>query len=299
VDVLDHLRRHPELAAGGFTWDDHQVLFYSRVRSLLGGDDVVLDFGAGRGKFAEILADQPFKLGLVSLGDACRTFVGADMDPVVATNPLVDAAVVLPAGGSLPFADSSVDLIVSWAVFEHVAEPERCARELDRVLRPGGWLCAWTPNRWGIVGLGGRVVPNALHTWVLQRILGDARARADVFPTRYRMNTWRRLRELFPAERFVHAGYAVSGPQVYLARSRAASAVARAYQAVPGHRTAGYLHVFLQKRPAGTGRYRGPGPTDPSEGSRLVSTWAAAANNGHDTVGEVMVSPAVRPATAR
>jgi SAM-dependent methyltransferase len=252
VDVHPNLQQlYPELAAGGFTRDDHRLIFYSRVRALLSSKETVLDFGAGRGKFAEILAGSGFALDLVSLRDACAMLVGGDVDPAVARNPLVDSAVVVPPDGSLPFADASFDMVVSWAVFEHVATPERCARELARVLRPGGWLCAWTPNRWGIAGLGAQLVPNAWHPWVLRSLVRDPRDEVDVFPTRYRMNTRRQLRRLFPPDRFLDASYALSGPPVYVARSRLAIALARAYQSVPGERTATYLHVFMQKRPMG------------------------------------------------
>lgn len=239
---------YPEYAAGGFTRNDQQVPFYSRVRALLSGDETVLDFGAGRGKFAENLAGNKFKLDLVSLNTACGLLVGGDVDPIVAENPLVDQAVVWPVDGSLPFSDSSFDLVVSWAVFEHVERAERCAAELDRVLRPGGWLCAWTPNKWGIVGLGARLVPSAWHAWFLRNIVRDNRAEVDVFPTRYRMNTRRELRRLFPPERYLDASYAMSGPPNYVARSRLAVALVRAYQLFPGDRTASHLHIFMQKR---------------------------------------------------
>lgn len=239
---------YPEMAAGGFSRDDHHVIFYSRVRALLSGRETVLDFGAGRGKVVEMLAHSGYKQRLVALGDTCRLLVGGDVDPVVAENPLVDRAVIWAPDGSLPFADDSFDLIVSWAVLEHVEMSETCARELERVLRPGGWICAWTPNRWGVAGLGGRLVPNAWHAWVLRRLVGDSRTEADVFPTRYRMNTRRRLRRLFPPERFEHATHPHSGPPAYVARSRLATLLARVYQACPGGLTATHLHVFMQKR---------------------------------------------------
>jgi len=38
----------------------------------------------------------------------------------------------------LPFADATFDVIASDFVFEHIDAPDRVARELDRVLKPGG-----------------------------------------------------------------------------------------------------------------------------------------------------------------
>src|SRR5579875_1810209 len=50
---------------------------------------------------------------------------------------------VLAVGEYLPFADGSVDAVMSIAVLEHVRDPFRCAAELVRVLKPGGdLLCA-------------------------------------------------------------------------------------------------------------------------------------------------------------
>lgn len=39
----------------------------------------------------------------------------------------------------LPLPDDSLDLVCSFAVLEHVRRPERCAEEIRRVLRPGGY----------------------------------------------------------------------------------------------------------------------------------------------------------------
>jgi SAM-dependent methyltransferase len=45
----------------------------------------------------------------------------------------------------LPFADGSFDACVACAVLEHVADPQRCVAEIERVLKPGGYVFAETP----------------------------------------------------------------------------------------------------------------------------------------------------------
>ncbi len=61
----------------------------------------------------------------------------------------------------LPFADSSFAVVVADSLLEHVADPAVALAEMLRVLRPGGSLVLWFPNRrWpgpdphvGLVGL--------------------------------------------------------------------------------------------------------------------------------------------------
>ncbi|MCX8102188.1 MAG: class I SAM-dependent methyltransferase [Geminicoccaceae bacterium] len=237
------MRLHPEIAAGGWAYNDEFVLFYLRVHCLLSPTMRVLDFGAGRGRFAEDDSDN-LATRLMRLRGHCGEVVGFDVDPVVLDNPLVDRAEHAPPGAPLPFADASFDLIVSWMVFEHVEQPSFYASELDRVLRPGGWLCAATPNKWGLPAVAARVVPNALHATVL-RLLGSTRGETDVFPTFYRMNTRRRLRALFPS--YLDCSYILDGPpgyhggRLWLARSM------QFYRRIVPASLGQYLHVFMRK----------------------------------------------------
>ncbi|HEX2851865.1 MAG TPA: class I SAM-dependent methyltransferase [Opitutaceae bacterium] len=52
---------------------------------------------------------------------------------------------VLGVGEELPFVDNAFDAVFSLAVLEHVKDPFRCARELARVLKPGGTLYVAVP----------------------------------------------------------------------------------------------------------------------------------------------------------
>ncbi|QGM97597.1 methyltransferase domain-containing protein [Methylocystis parvus] len=77
--------------------------------------------------------------------------VGAGFRPVYYSNvvnlevkdyPTTD---VIGVADRLPFKDDSFEGVISIAVLEHVKDPFACAREIARVLKPGGWLKCCVP----------------------------------------------------------------------------------------------------------------------------------------------------------
>ncbi|MFG1465445.1 methyltransferase domain-containing protein [Xanthobacter sp. DSM 24535] len=56
-----------------------------------------------------------------------------------------DSTDVIGVGERLPFRDDTFDAVISVAVLEHVRDPFRCAREISRVLKPGGQLFCSVP----------------------------------------------------------------------------------------------------------------------------------------------------------
>ncbi|CAN5138624.1 hypothetical protein BH20ACT5_BH20ACT5_07830 [soil metagenome] len=217
------VRLYPEIAAGGFTRDDGTVAFYTRVRALLEPSMTVVNLGAGRGRHAE--DPVRFRRELVVLRGAVAEVVGVDPDPVVLENPTVDRAVVMPDPRTIPLPDDSADLVLADWVLEHVTEPHAVATEVDRVLRPGGWICARTPNKRGYWALGARLVPVRAQGRLLRYLQPDRPSR-DVFPTTYGMNTPAELRELFPGYRLVIYGHhppPVLGEALWLNRAARAA----------------------------------------------------------------------------
>jgi SAM-dependent methyltransferase len=84
-------------------------------------------------------------------GDGLIMDCGAGQRPIYYENVVnfeivaYDTTDVRGVGEVLPFADNSFDAVFSLAVLEHVKDPFACAREIVRVLKPGGDLMCCVP----------------------------------------------------------------------------------------------------------------------------------------------------------
>ncbi len=194
----------PEREVTGFSRFDHTVLFYNFVSALICPNMIVLDFGAGTGSSIRI-DTVPYRRALRTLRGKVHRLIGVDVESGVLENSYLDEAYVTPrkkaTGYAIPLGDESVDLVVSDWVFEHIDEPYIVERELYRVLKPGGWICARTPNRWGYIAIGNRILPAYLKHRMLA-ILQPNRRMEDVFPAFYRLNSYKQLRKTFRPERW-------------------------------------------------------------------------------------------------
>jgi SAM-dependent methyltransferase len=99
----------------------------------------VLEIGCGVGRYVEKLAAlAPFVVGLEYERERAHV-AAARLDP---------ARVVNAANEALPFGDAAFDAVLTNEVIEHVRDDAVSAREMVRVLRPGGRLVLFCPNRW-------------------------------------------------------------------------------------------------------------------------------------------------------
>jgi ubiquinone/menaquinone biosynthesis C-methylase UbiE len=160
-------------------WDNQ--LFSEKIRDGLQEDHQVLDLGAGAG----IVPCLNFQ------GQVARV-CGIDPDERVLGNPHLDEAVVAQAE-DIPFPDNRFDLVVSANVLEHLRDPAVVFDEVYRVLKPNGTFWFKTPNKWHYVALIARVTPHGFHEYV-NRIRG--REEHDTYPTLYRVNSRRKIREV-------------------------------------------------------------------------------------------------------
>ncbi|RZT87895.1 methyltransferase family protein [Pseudonocardia sediminis] len=245
--TIQHTDLFPEMGAGGYTRIDGTVEFWSRVNALLPQAATVLDLGAGRGQFM----DDPvaFRRDLHDLKPRCARLIGLDVDEAVLENTAVHEAMVIEGSGAFPIGTGSVDMVVSDWTFEHVDRPETTAREIDRVLRPGGWVCARTPRKWGAIGIPTRLTPNRLHAPILRTLQPDKKVE-DTFPTAYRLNSRSALKCYFPRHRFSHHVYEYESEPAYFGSSRAAMRAGMVLTKVIPRAASSTLMIFIQKSPS-------------------------------------------------
>ncbi len=186
------LRLHEEIVADNFSVIDCDIAFYSLVRgtAMRYGARKVLDYGAGRNRYEQDFdpsVDSYLIRDLRDLRYNGAEVTAADVDPEVVTHPTSEHQHVISPGEKMPFADGAFDLIVSDYVFEHIEDAAGVATELQRLVRPGGWIIVRTPNRYGYLKLMASIVPNRLHDAVLKYVQPHRKA-IDTFPTYYRLN---------------------------------------------------------------------------------------------------------------
>lgn len=237
---------YPEIGAGGFSRVDGTVEFYLRINSLLTSNMVVLDYGAGRG-VQLVNPKKPFVAGLATIKGKVRKIIGVDLDSAVLGNPFLDESIEIQIKNPLPFENEYFHLIYSDWVLEHVDAPAMFANEVWRSLKPGGWFCARTPNRWGITGIGANLIPNSLHSRFLNRLQPD-REVCDVFPTSYKMNTMKKVKKYFPKDKWNNCSYYFSSEPPYIQGFRPFLYIAKRLMRNFPERFSTNLHIFLQKK---------------------------------------------------
>jgi len=139
-----------------------------------GGFDRTLEIGAGTGYFTLNL----MRAGLI------RSAVASDISPGMlralstsAEDLGLELETVACEASSLPFADSSFDLVFGHAVLHHLPDLAGAFREFRRVLRPGGLVAfCGEPSRYGD-RLSSLPKRGALAMAPLWRALVGARAR--------------------------------------------------------------------------------------------------------------------------
>lgn len=149
--LLTGERTLPGISHENYWFRRHEAA-YQFLRSWCVGADV-LEAGCGEGYGANLLAS------------AARSVVGLDYDAETASHVAdryPDIRVVRGDLQRLPFADGSVEVVVTLQVIEHLWDQPGFLRECARVLAPAGTIIVSTPNR--LTFSPGREPVNPFHT---------------------------------------------------------------------------------------------------------------------------------------
>jgi SAM-dependent methyltransferase len=112
------------------------------VMRFVGPGTRVLDVGCGPGGFTAVLAETAGEtVGL----DVSESWVDAANRTFEARGS--KARAVLGSGAALPFEVASFDVVTLIDVLHHLDEPKSVLAETRRVLRPGGRLLVFEPNK--------------------------------------------------------------------------------------------------------------------------------------------------------
>lgn len=244
IALLSAMR--PERTAGGFPRDDGTVQFYTRVNALLTSGMTLLDYGAGRGRQFDV-PDPAYAQVLQRFQGRVAKVIGVDVHSGIHDHPYLDERYVIRPGEPVPIPPGTIDIVIADWVLEHLDNPAQFVKEMERLVRPGGWVCARTINRWGYVGIGARLLPNRIHRRLVRALIPVARSE-DVFPTVYRLNSLGDIRRYFSPSIWADCSYLVNTTPRYFGSSRFLFRATELYQMIVPYRLSTDLFVFLRRQ---------------------------------------------------
>ncbi len=172
------------------------------LASQLVADGPILEVGCGTGGLLVAAARRGITIEGVDIASRWLVVARRRLDDHGLSVPLTAAS-----ADRLPWPDASFATVVADSVIEHCDDPSEALKEWRRVIRPGGRLVLWSPNRftigvdphvrlWGIGFLprlladayvgsrrGGAWVPRTLSARAIRRLVSDAGFRSiDVGP---------------------------------------------------------------------------------------------------------------------
>ena len=121
-----------------YVWRDGQQRRLEMILAAVGerAKGKILENGCGVGMYIDKLSQIGGDVFALEF-DLERTFIAGSSHQNVVNG----------AGENLPYRDKSFDVILSHEVIEHVADDSLAVREMVRVLKPGGRITLFCPNR--------------------------------------------------------------------------------------------------------------------------------------------------------
>jgi SAM-dependent methyltransferase len=134
-------QRHSDKAAQrgepGYVWRSGQDRRLAMIRQWADLSGRILDDGCGLGTYLNALSDfSSHRFGLeIEFDRAVQALAHAE-------------GITQAVGEAIPFAANSFDLLLSNEVIEHVQDDRHAVREMVRIIKPGGRIIIFCPNRW-------------------------------------------------------------------------------------------------------------------------------------------------------
>jgi len=131
---LDALYRHSpeEVRALGYNTDD--VADYTDFICAHAQSGKLLDTGCGAGWGSAVLAERGFDV------------TGLDLHRAFQPSPSHNLRFTTGSALALPFPDKTFDVVSSYAMLEHIPDPQRALDEMIRVIKPSGLFILVGPN---------------------------------------------------------------------------------------------------------------------------------------------------------
>ena len=148
--TVDELRQNKELARSirdefsNNTWFKDIEEFWQKLGKIIKENKKILDVGCGSGFIASEMTKR-YNLDR-------KNFYLIDIDNylIFPENKGMNFFSSDISFSKLPFANDSFDIVLSSQVIEHLENPFNYLREIERVLKPGGYFILSLPNGWNI-----------------------------------------------------------------------------------------------------------------------------------------------------
>lgn len=129
-----------------------------------------LRFIPGRAKIINLGAAQSVVVEEALTRDGCDFLCDrADIQPCAVSGPYVGRSFICPLENMGIIASASYDLVFANFVLEHVADPAAAAKEMSRILKPGGRLILSLSNPQAPEFRLAQITPTAFHQFFREK----------------------------------------------------------------------------------------------------------------------------------
>ena len=181
---------------GSFSTNDGTIDFYLRVRTLINKKKIVLDLGASDAGWFNSKKNIRIRKKTQYLKNDVKFFYSADIESSVLKNKTSHKNLII-INNKIPLKKNSVDIIISDWTFEHVENVKVFYKEINRVLKKGGTLCARTPHKYNYFAILNSFLEGRPSKEKLLLKSQPRRKSDDYWKSFYRLNTLYKIKKIF------------------------------------------------------------------------------------------------------